>query len=79
MAKKKEIASEELSYELAFHELQNIIASIENDSVSIDELALKVKRAGELVQFCRLKLRAAENEINTLVSQMNDESRLNLE
>jgi exodeoxyribonuclease VII small subunit len=79
MAKKKEITSEELSYELAFHELQNIIASIENDGVGIDELALKVKRAGELVQFCRVKLRAAEKEINTLVSQMNDESRLNLE
>jgi exodeoxyribonuclease VII small subunit len=73
MAKKKEITSEELSYELAFHELQNIIASIENDGVGIDELALKVKRAGELVQFCRVKLRAAEKEINFLVEQMSNE------
>jgi exodeoxyribonuclease VII small subunit len=79
MAKKKETLSKELSYELAFHELQDIIASIENDEVSIDALALKVKRAGELVQFCRLKLRAAETEINTLVSQMNDESIVGLE
>jgi len=75
MAKKKELTpNEELSYELAYAELQAIIASIENDAVSIDDLAHKVKRAGELVNFCRLKLRTAESEINALIKQMNDEA-----
>jgi len=75
MAKKKEFTpSEELSYEHAYAELQAIIASIENDAVSIDDLAQKVKRAGELVNFCRSKLRTAESEINTLIKQMNDET-----
>jgi exodeoxyribonuclease VII small subunit len=71
MAKKKETILNEISYEQAFQELQNIIAAIEGDGVSIDELAIKVKRAGELVQLCRLKLRAAENEIAVLINQMN--------
>jgi exodeoxyribonuclease VII small subunit len=71
MAKKKETILDEISYEQAFQELQNIIAAIEGDGVSIDELAIKVKRAGELVQLCRLKLRAAENEIAVLINQMN--------
>jgi len=71
MAKKKETILDEISYEQAFQELQNIIAAIEGDGVSIDELAIKVKLAGELVQLCRLKLRAAENEIAVLINQMN--------
>ncbi len=71
MAKKKETILDEISYEQAFQELQSIIAAIEGDGVSIDELAIKVKRAGELVQLCRLKLRAAENEIAVLINQMN--------
>ncbi len=75
MAKKKENTQEEvLSYEQAYGELQAIIGSIENDAVSIDELAQKVKRAGELVHFCRMRLRTAESEINTLIKQMNDEA-----
>ena len=71
MAKKKETTPEEITYEEAFQELQLIIGAIESDKVSIDDLAQKVKRAGELVQLCRLKLRAAENEIATLITQMN--------
>lgn len=75
MAKKKEnTPNEELSYEQAYNELQAIIGSIENDAVSIDDLAQKVKRAGELVHFCRMRLRTAEGEINSLIKQMNDEA-----
>jgi exodeoxyribonuclease VII small subunit len=75
MAKKKENTQEAvLSFEQAYGELQAIIGSIENDAVSIDELAQKVKRAGELVHFCRMRLRTAESEINTLIKQMNDEA-----
>lgn len=75
MAKKREnTSSEELSYEQAYFELQSIIGSIENDAVSIDDLAQKVKRAGELVHFCRMRLRTAEREINSLIKQMNEEA-----
>lgn len=72
MAKKKEITPEEITYEEAFQELQHIIGAIESDKVSIDELAIKVKRAGELVQYCRIKLRAAESEIGILIQHMNE-------
>ncbi len=72
MAKKKETTPEEITYEEAFQELQLIIGAIESDKVSIDDLAEKVKRAGELVQYCRLKLRAAESEISVLIQQMNE-------
>jgi exodeoxyribonuclease VII small subunit len=45
-----------LTYEIAFQELKEIALEIENDSVTVDVLAEKVKRASELIQFCQIKL-----------------------
>lgn len=52
-----------MTYENALKELQTIVAAIENEEVSIDELTVKVKRAGELIQYCKEKLRQVEKEI----------------
>lgn len=52
-----------MTYEKALEELQHIVAAIENEAVSIDELSTKTKRAGELIQFCKNKLRDVEQEV----------------
>jgi exodeoxyribonuclease VII small subunit len=52
-----------MTYENALKELQIIVAAIENEEVSIDELTEKVKRAGELIKYCKEKLRKVEAEI----------------
>lgn len=56
--------SQELTYETAYNELQLIAAEIENEAVSVDLLAEKVKRAAVLIEFCQQKLRATETEVN---------------
>ncbi len=68
MAKTKEPAH--LSYEQALLELRKIAEAIENESVSIDELADKVKRASELVEYCREKLRNTEAELDKVIGKM---------
>ena len=68
MAKTKEPA--QLSYEQALSELKKIAESIENESVSIDELADKVKRASELVEYCKEKLRNTEAELDKVIGKM---------
>jgi exodeoxyribonuclease VII small subunit len=68
MAKTKEPA--QLSYEQALSELRKIAEAIENESVSIDELADKVKRASELVEYCREKLRNTEAELDKVIGKM---------
>lgn len=60
---------EELSYESAFAELQQIVRDLQEESVGIDVLADKIARANELVRFCRERLRATEEEIGKLTSQ----------
>jgi len=55
---------EELTYTGAVNELEQIIGQMEDASISMDELSAKVKRAAELLQFCRNRLTATELEVN---------------
>lgn len=63
---------EKLSYEEAYKELKQISSEIENESVSVDVLAARVKRAAELISYCQSKLRATELEVNNIIRQMDD-------
>ena len=59
-----------LTYEAAYKELKQIAGEIETESVSVDVLAAKVKRAAELITFCQSKLRATEAEVTNIIKQM---------
>lgn len=55
------------TYEEALKELQNIVKELENREIKIDDLASKVTKAKELVDFCRDKLSKTEEEINKII------------
>ncbi len=59
-----------LNYESAYQELAQIAKEIETESVSVDVLAQKVKRASELISFCQKKLKSTETEVNKIISRM---------
>jgi exodeoxyribonuclease VII small subunit len=59
-----------LSYEEAYAELKKIASEIEQESVSVDVLAEKVKRASELITLCQSKLKATEKDVMTIIQQM---------
>lgn len=63
-----------LTYELAYAELKKIAIEIENESVSVDVLAEKVKRAAELIDFCQQKLRSTEQDVNNIIKQMESKN-----
>ncbi|MCB9298410.1 MAG: exodeoxyribonuclease VII small subunit [Lewinellaceae bacterium] len=56
-----------LTYEEAMQELQQIVAQLQEDAVSVDELSDKVKRAAELIAYCREKLRTTEESLKGLL------------
>ena len=60
-----------LTYEGAMEELKEIALQIDNESVTVDVLAEKVKRASELIEFCQLKLKSTETEINQIIKKMD--------
>ena len=61
---------DELTYESAYAELDKIYQEINNEQVSVDLLAERVKRAAVLIQFCQSRLRATEDEINKILSAL---------
>ena len=63
-----------LTYETAYTELAAIAKEIENETISVDVLAAKVKRASELITFCQTKLKSTETEVNKIISQMENPS-----
>ncbi|HAG16631.1 MAG TPA: exodeoxyribonuclease VII small subunit [Bacteroidales bacterium] len=65
--------SKKLTYSLALEELENIIQEIENENINIDDLSLKVKRAAFLLQFCKETLRSTEQDIQSILNEMESE------
>ena len=55
------------SYEKAYAELESILEDLVADEVSVDALSKKIKRAKELVQYCKAKLRDVESDIQSVV------------
>jgi exodeoxyribonuclease VII small subunit len=62
-----------LTYEQAYTELKQIAEDIDNENVSVDVLAEKVKRASELIEFCQRRLKSTEKEINQIIRGMEGE------
>ena len=73
MAEKKK-----LTYSQAIGELEKIINEIEAESVDVDVLAEKVKRATYLIKFCKSNLRTTEEEVKKVLSEMEEKSQIEL-
>jgi exodeoxyribonuclease VII small subunit len=61
-----------MTYEAAMRELQDIVDALQENSLGIDDLSDQLKRAAELIAFCREKLRTTDEEIKDLFTQDNE-------
>ena len=64
--------NKELTYSQALKELEKIVKEIESEEVDIDILAEKIKRASQIITFCKGKLRTAEDEVKKVLAEMGD-------
>lgn len=62
--------STEIKYTAAFDELQQIVADLEDGEISVDELALKIKRASELIKICKAKLTSTEADVTAILKEL---------
>jgi exodeoxyribonuclease VII small subunit len=60
----------EPGYAEAFEELQAILADLERGEIDVDDLSVKVKRAAELIGFCRKRLADVEVEVKKVLEPM---------
>ena len=63
------MSKEEMKYEAAFAQLQDIVRKMENDEYSIDEIAVQLKEAQRLIKFCKDKLTQTEAEIQKIQAE----------
>ena len=66
--------TEEMKYEEAFAELQNIVRLMENDELDIDQMAEQLRRAQQLISLCRDKLTKTDEEIKKILASSADPS-----
>lgn len=66
--------TKDLTYSEAMFELEEIVNEMEDATISVDELSVKVKRAAMLLQFCKNKLTSTEQEVNDVLKGFEKES-----
>ncbi len=63
----------DLTYEQALAELQQLVDQLQDQSLSLDELESRVRRARELLRSCREKLRHVEDVSRDLLDDLGGE------
>jgi len=58
-----------MNYAQAMAELNALVERMQSDELDIDELSGAVKRAMELINLCRTKIRSAEIEVKKIIEE----------
>jgi exodeoxyribonuclease VII small subunit len=64
----------EIGYADALAELEAILEEIEGDAVDVDVLAVRVKRAAELLRVCRDRITSARDEVGRIVGDLSPDA-----
>jgi len=72
MSAKKKSSAETIRFGEAIEELESILRRVEAEEIDIDELADELKKATELLEICRSKIRKAEVEVTQIVQSIED-------
>ena len=59
----------ELTYNLAFAELETLVDQLEEGGVELEELPAKIKQANELIKICEMKLRKTSDEAEDAIKK----------
>jgi len=55
-----------VNYEDALHELERLVAAMEAGQLPLEQLLVQYKRGAELLNFCRSRLEAVEQQVKAL-------------
>ena len=61
------MAKEEITYQAAVKEIEDILEKIEAGKLDVDELSKNVKRVTDLLKICKDKLHKTEDEVNKIL------------
>ena len=61
-----------VTFRQAMDELEGILERIEGEEIDIDQLATELRRAAQLLDVCRGKIRKAEVEVTQIVQSLEE-------
>ena len=67
-------ASSTLDYASAVAELDEILTELEDEAHNVDILADRVRRASELITFCRSRITSARTQVEQIVADLEQVS-----
>ena len=59
-----------MSYAQAKEELEKIVSAMESGQLDVDALTEKVKRASELIAFCKEKLTKTDTQLQKMLEEI---------
>lgn len=62
----------EIRYGDAMSELEGLLDEIDGDEVDLDELAIKVERASQLIGVCRGKIEQTEMQVKAIIEGLEE-------
>ena len=62
---------EELTYTQAVNELEELVKKMQDPECSIDNLSQYTKRSKELLEFCRKRLTATDEELKRILNDIS--------
>ena len=69
------MSKRKLTYTSAITELEAIVQDIESGEIDVDVLTSKVKRASELIKFCKDSLRNTQKEVEKTLVDIEPDSK----
>ncbi len=69
------MSKSKLTYASAIAGLEKIVKEIESGEVDVDALVERVKKASELIRFCRSRLRETQQEVDRVISDIGDDRK----
>jgi exodeoxyribonuclease VII small subunit len=69
------MAVKKQTYREAITEIEEILSSIENDELDVDELAEKVNKVTLLLKFCKDKLYKTQEEVEKVLKELDGQGR----
>jgi exodeoxyribonuclease VII small subunit len=72
MTARKRQPEEAIRFGDAIEKLEGILRRVESEEIDIDELAEELKKAAELLEVCRAKIRKAEIEVTQIVQALEE-------
>ena len=63
------MAEQQFSYTEAMAEIERIMTKLRGERVDVDTLTAEVKRASELIEKCKTRLRTTEEEVRKIFNE----------